>query len=100
MSVRMTGASTARAAEPFQPLLLEAPKEWFAEEGAPLREEMRGRMCAPPIYPMLPLLLDGLHCVHSSHALPVAYLDAAQRSRHVHCSQRSLEDPLLTSSLS
>ena len=67
MSVLLTGASAAKVAEPFQPLLLEAPKEWFAEEGAPLREEVRGRVCASPTSPVFPLLLSDLQCMHRSH---------------------------------
>lgn len=80
MSVLLTGASAAKAAEPFQPLLLEAPKEWFAEEGAPLREEVRGRMCALPISPLFtPLCLRVFNACTAHMSLPRAYLDAGQR---------------------
>ena len=63
----MAGISAAKASDAFQPLVVEAPKEWFAEEGAPLREEVRGSVCASPTSPVFPLLLSDLQCMHRSH---------------------------------
>lgn len=93
-SFHMAGVSAGKASDAFQPLVVDAPKEWFAEESAPLREEMRGRMCAPPSSPIVSLLLD---CRHACTVHTLCPWHTLMQSTGL--VMRSLEGPLLTSSL-